>query len=161
MDYNQVRDFISAIDSSGFLMCELNLDNCCIKLSKTPNGFAQPASVSPAMPMQAMPPQPGFVASPGGFAEASPKADEPPQAAQGNVVTSPIVGTFYPSPGPGKPAFKGVGDRVKAGDVLCIIEAMKVMNEIQSEFEGELVQCLAKEGEMVEYGAPLFRIVPL
>ncbi len=73
-------------------------------------------------------------------------------------VKSPIVGTFYSSPGPGKSVFVSVGSKVKKGDTLCIIEAMKLMNEIQSEIDGEVEEILVKNEEMVEYGQPLFKI---
>ncbi|MBU3203538.1 acetyl-CoA carboxylase biotin carboxyl carrier protein [Clostridium algidicarnis] len=75
-----------------------------------------------------------------------------------NVVKSPIVGTFYKSSGPKQDPFVKIGHKVKKGEVLCIVEAMKLMNEIESEFEGEVVEILAKDGEMVEYGEPLIKI---
>lgn len=74
------------------------------------------------------------------------------------VVTSPMVGTFYESSSPDKEAFVKVGDKVKKGDVLCVIEAMKLMNEIESEFEGEIIEICVKNEEMVEFGKPLFRL---
>lgn len=79
-------------------------------------------------------------------------------ATNGEFVTSPMVGTFYISPSPDKDAFVKVGDKVKAGSVLCIIEAMKLMNEIECEWNGEVIEILVKDGEMVEYGQPLFKI---
>lgn len=75
-----------------------------------------------------------------------------------HIVKSPIVGTFYESPGPGAPPFIKTGDMVKAGQVLCIIEAMKLMNEIESDASGEIVKMLAANGKPVEYGQPLFAI---
>jgi acetyl-CoA carboxylase biotin carboxyl carrier protein len=77
------------------------------------------------------------------------------------TVTSPIVGTFYRSPSPDAPAFIDVGLRVKKGQVLCIIEAMKLMNEIESEADGIVVKALVENGQPVEYGEPLFLIEPL
>lgn len=76
----------------------------------------------------------------------------------GNVVKSPMVGTFYAKPSPDSEAFVTVGQKVKKGEVLCIIEAMKLMNEIESEFDGEITQILVKDEETVEYGKPLFVI---
>ena len=78
---------------------------------------------------------------------------------EGEIVTSPMVGTFYLKPSPEADAFVEVGKRVKKGDTLCIIEAMKLMNEIESEFDGVVEEILVKDGEPVEYGKPLFRIV--
>ena len=76
----------------------------------------------------------------------------------GNIVKSPIVGTFYSSPAPGKPDFVAVGDSVKKGDVVCIVESMKLMNEIQSEFSGKVSKILLESGTAVEYGQPLLVI---
>jgi acetyl-CoA carboxylase biotin carboxyl carrier protein len=92
--------------------------------------------------------------APGGVAE---KAAEPVKT---NIikVTSPIVGTFYRASSPDKPAYVEVGDTVKKGQVLCIIEAMKLMNEIESEGAGKIVQILVESGAPVEYGEPLFVI---
>jgi acetyl-CoA carboxylase biotin carboxyl carrier protein len=75
-------------------------------------------------------------------------------------VTSPIVGTFYRSSSPDKPPYVEVGDTVKKGQILCIIEAMKLMNEIESETAGKVVQALVENGQPVEYGQPLFVIEP-
>ena len=75
-----------------------------------------------------------------------------------HIVTSPIVGTFYEAPGPNKPKFVEAGKAVKKGDVLCVLEAMKLMNEIQSDVDGEIVEVLVKNEEMVEYNQPMFKI---
>ena len=77
-----------------------------------------------------------------------------------HVVKSPIVGTFYESPSPGSPPFVKPGDKVEAGQVLCIIEAMKLMNEIEADLGGEIVKRLVNNGQPVEYGQPLFSIRP-
>lgn len=77
---------------------------------------------------------------------------------EGNIVKSPMVGTFYIKPSPTAEAYVEVGKEVKKGDVLCIIEAMKLMNEIESEYAGTIAEILVKDGETVEYGTPLFRI---
>ena len=77
---------------------------------------------------------------------------------KGNIVKSPMVGTFYIKPSPTSEPYVQVGKDVKQGDVLCIIEAMKLMNEIESEFSGKVTEILVKDGEPVEYGTPLFRI---
>ena len=75
-----------------------------------------------------------------------------------SIITSPMVGTFYSAASPDTPAFVKVGDIISKGKVICIIEAMKLMNEIESEYNGEIVECLIKDGDMVEYGQPLFKI---
>ena len=74
------------------------------------------------------------------------------------VVKSPMVGTFYSKPSPDKDAFVKVGDNIKKGQVVCIVEAMKLMNEIESEFDGEIVEVCVNDGDIVEYGMPLFKI---
>ncbi|MDO4975088.1 MAG: acetyl-CoA carboxylase biotin carboxyl carrier protein [Alphaproteobacteria bacterium] len=78
---------------------------------------------------------------------------------EGNIVKSPMVGTFYIKPAPNAEPYVEIGKKVNKGDVLCIIEAMKLMNEIESEFTGEIKEILVKDGDTVEYGKPLFRIV--
>ena len=77
---------------------------------------------------------------------------------EGNIIKSPMVGTFYSKASPTAEAFVKIGSKVKKGDTLCIIEAMKLMNEIESEFDGEVVEILAKDEDMVEYGQALFII---
>ena len=85
--------------------------------------------------------------------------DEVQSAEQvGNIVKSPMVGTFYIKPSPTSEPYVEIGKTVKKGDILCIIEAMKLMNEIESEFSGEVTEILVKDGDSVEYGTPLFKI---
>jgi acetyl-CoA carboxylase biotin carboxyl carrier protein len=95
-------------------------------------------------------------------APAAPSAPATPAPAAADpsvkVITSPMVGTFYASPAPDAPPFVGVGSQVKADSVVCIIEAMKVMNEIQAEIAGSVVECLVATGTSVEFGQPLFRV---
>ena len=87
-----------------------------------------------------------------------PAAPENKPQPEGNVVKSPMVGTFYSKPSPTAEPFVKVGSKVKKGDTLCIIEAMKLMNEIESEFDGEVTEILLKDGDTVDYGKPLFVI---
>ena len=87
---------------------------------------------------------------------AAEKAAKP--AETGAIITSPFVGTFYRAPSPEAPPFADVGQNVRKGQVVCIVEAMKLMNEIESEFDGKLLEILVKNAEHVEYGQPLFRI---
>ena len=77
---------------------------------------------------------------------------------EGNIIKSPMVGTFYAKPSPDSKPYVEVGKVVKKGDVVCIVEAMKLMNEIETEFDGEIVEIFVKDGEAVEYGKPLFRL---
>lgn len=97
---------------------------------------------------------PARVAAPAPAAPAAPAKAEKP----GHVITSPFVGTFYRTPAPDQPAFVEVGSVVKKGQVLCIIEAMKLMNEIEAELAGKVTEILVENGQPVEFGQPLFRI---
>ena len=89
------------------------------------------------------------------------KSEEKPEekVVEGNIIKSPMIGTFYSKPSPDSMPYVEIGTVVKKGTVLCIVEAMKLMNEIESEFDGKIVEVLVKDGEPVDYGKPLFRIV--
>ena len=78
---------------------------------------------------------------------------------EGKIITSPMIGTFYAKPSPDSNPFVEVGKTIKKGDTVCIVEAMKLMNEIESEFDGKVVEVFVKDGQMVDFGKPLFRIV--
>ncbi|MGN1339575.1 MAG: acetyl-CoA carboxylase biotin carboxyl carrier protein [Oscillospiraceae bacterium] len=111
-------------------------------------------------PMPAPAPMPIMAGVPAASvaAPAAEAAAKPAEQVSGNIITSPIVGTFYASPSPDKPPFVKVGDNVNAGDVVCIIESMKLMNEINSDFTGRVAEIYAKNGEPVEFGQKLMRI---
>lgn len=105
------------------------------------------------------------IAAPGAIAAASatpqaPPAPEPPAQEILHIVKSPIVGTFYEAPSPGAPPFVKIGDTVEVGQVLCIVEAMKLLNEIESDLAGEIVKKVASNGQPIEYGQELFAIRP-
>jgi len=124
-----------------------------------------PTVAAPAAPAAMVPMSPHFTAAPAAAAAApSPPAAAPAAPAESGhpavYITSPFVGTFYRSPSPEAPPFVEIGQRVKKGQVLCIIEAMKLMNEIEAELDGSIVACLAENGQPVEYGEPLFQIRP-
>lgn len=114
----------------------------------TPSSSSQPAAV----PAQS-------VAAPATSAQAAaPAAKEPAAVPEGTTISSPFVGTFYRSPSPDSPSFVEVGTRVKKGQTLCIVEAMKLMNEIEAEMDGEVVGILVENAKPVEFGTPLFVI---
>ena len=113
-----------------------------------------PPPMPAPMPMMGVP-APTAAPAQNAPAQAAPAAEA---AVSGNIITSPIVGTFYAAASPEKPAFVKVGDAVNAGDVVCIIESMKLMNEINSEFSGKVAEIYAKDGQAVEYGQKLMRI---
>jgi acetyl-CoA carboxylase biotin carboxyl carrier protein len=112
--------------------------------------------------LSSAPPVPAAIAAP---APAPAVPSHPPAPVDENaglhVVKSPIVGTFYESPSPGSPSFVKPGDLVEVGQVLCIVEAMKLMNEIESDIAGEIVKRFVQSGQPIEYGQPLFSIRPL
>lgn len=117
-----------------------------------------PTAAQPVAQAQAPTAQPQAGAPAAG---STPAASEPEEAPDDHVeVTAPIVGTFYASPAPDAPPYVKVGDRVETGAVLCIIEAMKLMNEIEAEVAGTVAEVLVRNEEPVEYGQPLFRIEP-
>jgi acetyl-CoA carboxylase biotin carboxyl carrier protein len=104
---------------------------------------------------------PAVASAPAPAAPVAATAPSAPEAEEGlHIVKSPIVGTFYESPSPGAPAFIKAGDSVNVGQVLCIVEAMKLMNEIESDVAGEVVKLLVANGQPVEYGQPLFAVRP-
>lgn len=112
-----------------------------------------PPPMPAPLPMMGVP---AAASAQGAPAQTSAPAAETPVS--GNIITSPIVGTFYASPSPEKPAFVKPGDSVNTGDVVCIIESMKLMNEINSEFSGKVAEIYVKDGQAVEYGQKLMRI---
>ena len=150
----ELKDLIEYVEKSSFVEFELERDGFKIKLIKrtavSGNGPAGPVvqTMMPAAPAvaAAMPVPPG---------PAAPALEESPDI---HLIKSPIVGTFYRSNSPGAKAFVETGDRVSKGQVLCIVEAMKLMNEIESDCDGEVVEALVSNGQPVEYGEPLFRI---
>jgi len=91
----------------------------------------------------------------------SPAAEAKPATPKGEIITSPMVGTFYASPSPDAPPFVQAGDKVKAGQTLCILEAMKIMNELDAEYDCEILEILVEDGEAVEYDKPLFVVKKL
>lgn len=146
MDIKDIKELIHALDASGVQKFEMEEGNFKIKISKTAE--AAPAAMyhAPEEPKAVM-----AAPAPAVIVEAAPAEDL-------YIVKSPIVGTFYGSSSPGTPAFVKVGDKVAKGDTLCIIEAMKIMNEIESEEAGEIVEILVVNEDIVEYGQPLMKI---
>lgn len=108
----------------------------------------------PPMPPMGMPAMAPVAAPAPAAAPAAPAAE----TVSGNIITSPIIGTFYAAPSPDKPPFVKVGDTVNAGDVVCIIESMKLMNELNSDFSGKVAEIYVNNGEAVEFGQKLMRI---
>jgi acetyl-CoA carboxylase biotin carboxyl carrier protein len=154
LDLDFVRGLIAAVDESGIDSLEINRGGTRIRISKTP----PPAPAMPTASAAAAVPASVPAASP---APAAPAA-EPEPAAKKNLVDvkSPMVGTFYRAPAPEAPAYVESGSHVSKGQTLCILEAMKLMNELESEVDGVVREILAENADPVEYGQVLFRIEP-
>jgi oxaloacetate decarboxylase alpha subunit len=160
MNLKELKELIDMLKNTD--ITEIEIERSGVKVRVRKGGDV---SFHPVMPRMEYPPASivaPAVAEPEKPAAAVPAPAPVPAAALSNQirVTSPIVGTFYRSSSPEKPPYVEVGDIVKKGQVLCIIEAMKLMNEIESETAGKVVQIIAENGQPVEYGQPLFVIEP-
>lgn len=149
MDIAQIRKLIKLVQSSDLTEIEVTEGDQTVRISRQSQFVAQPATQTFVAPAPA-------AAAPA--ADAAPVAEE---LADQHTVKSPMVGTFYRSPSPDADAFVNEGEKVKKGDVLCIIEAMKMMNEIEAEYDGVVESILIENGTALEYGQPMFVITPL
>ena len=157
MDFEDIERILDLMRQHELTEFELEREGLKLRVRKTPTGFTTlpvagpiPNSVPPAM---AAPPS-----APAATSLPPAPVDEDDASVELAVVKSPIVGTFYRSPEPGAASFVEVGERVKKDQVLCIIEAMKLMNEIDSEYDGEIVNIYVENGQPVQYGERLFAI---
>jgi len=164
MDIRKVKKLIELLEESGIAELEITEGEESVRISRY-GGHAVAQVVHAAPPAIS----PAASAAPAAAAAPAPVAVSPSTAATGigpaerlpvaeNVVTAPMVGTYYASPAPGAKAFVDIGTEVKVGQTLCIIEAMKMMNQIESDKEGRVTAILVKNGEPVEFGQPLFVI---
>ncbi|MHC1720114.1 MAG: acetyl-CoA carboxylase biotin carboxyl carrier protein [Clostridiaceae bacterium] len=160
MDFEGIKDIINAMDNSTLDYLEVNWQGISFVMKKTGGPQTEYIKKTAAeAPKEIMLPEEKALVVPAPKpAPPAPKAEPAVPEEDIYVVVSPIVGTFYEAAGPKKPKFVSVGSTVKAGDTLCILEAMKLMNEIQSEVNGEITEVLVKNEEMVEYNQPLFKI---
>ncbi len=151
MDLRKLKTLIELVETSGIAELEIQEGEERVRITRSqaanvPQATSAPATASPSGPHAVVP------AAPAALAEA------PPPAVEGHVVKSPMVGTFYRSATPGAKPFVEVGDALEEGATLCIIEAMKLMNEIESDKSGVVTAILAENGQPVEFGQPLFVI---
>lgn len=135
-----VRELIAMMSRGGISELDLTTGDVSIRLR------GQSATTTAPVP----------AAGPVATATSSAVPDEP----EGNIITSPMIGTFYAAPSPGEAAFVKIGDEIEVGQVIGIIEAMKIMNEITADHSGVIVEALVQNAQPVEYGSPLFRVVP-
>ena len=151
MDIRKIKKLIELLEESNIGEIEIKEGEEAVRISRAGFGAAaqQFAAPAPAMPAQPAP-QPAPAA-------ATPAPE--PEAPAGHQVKSPMVGTFYRSPSPGAPAFVEVGQKVNVGDVLCIVEAMKMMNQIEADKAGTIGAILAEDGEALEFDQPMITII--
>ena len=154
MDIRKVKKLIELLEESGIAEIEIKEGEESVRISRYQGGIAPPAyqyaQYAPPPPMQAGP-APVAVA-------AAPVVAAAPAAKPDHTVTAPMVGTYYASASPGAKAFVDIGSEVNVGDTLCIIEAMKMMNQIESDKAGRVTAVMVKNGDPVEFGQPLFII---
>jgi len=156
MDLRKLKTLIDLVAESGIAEIEVTEGEDKVRIVKY---APAPPAVPVAAPMLAAPVVAApALPNPSGAPAANPAAPVQPELPKGNIVKSPMVGTFYRSPSPGASPFIEVGQTVKPGDTLCIIEAMKLLNEIEAEVAGEVKEVLVENGQAVEYGQPLFVI---
>jgi acetyl-CoA carboxylase biotin carboxyl carrier protein len=147
MDIRKVKKLIELLEESGISELEISEGEESVRISRHPRTAMQ-LPMATALPMAAAP-APATPATAAG--EHKPRNDD-------NTVTSPMVGTYYSASAPGAKSFVEIGTEIKVGQILCIIEAMKMMNQIESDKAGRVTAILAKNGEPVEFGQPLFII---
>jgi acetyl-CoA carboxylase biotin carboxyl carrier protein len=151
MDIRKVKKLIELLEESGIAEIEITEGDDSVRISRYPTGGM-------AVPMTAAPAPVAVPAAAGSVPGAIEEAIAPPVPESGHTVTAPMVGTYYSASAPGAKSFVQVGSQVEVGDVLCIIEAMKMMNQIESDVAGQVVAVLVDNGEPVEFGQPLFII---
>jgi acetyl-CoA carboxylase biotin carboxyl carrier protein len=155
MDIRKVKKLIELLEESNIDEIEIKEGEESVRISRNSAQFAVAAAAAAAPPPYAPPPPVAAAPAPAPAPVAEPA---PAPVAAGHVVSSPMVGTFYRSPSPTSPSFVEVGQTVKIGDVVCIVEAMKMMNQIEADKAGTIEAILVENGEPVEFDQPLFSI---
>ena len=156
MDFNGIGELIQKINSTDIAYFEYKTEDGHIKIDKSL--MRNISSAAEATAKEETSASPIVEPQVKNTVESSVIKEEAKEDSDLKVISSPMVGTFYSTPSPDSKAFVQVGDTINSGDVLCIIEAMKLMNEIESDISGEIVKILVKDGDMVEYGQPLFKV---
>lgn len=157
MDIRKVKKLIDLLDTSSVDEIEIHEGEESVRITRHRPTLAQLAPAAPLSAALAMPAQVPDVSVRSDAPGAAP-ADDAEELPAGHIVTSPMVGTFYQAPSPGGKPFVEVGQRVQVGDTVCIIEAMKILNQIEADHGGVIGAILAENGQPVEYGQPLFVI---
>jgi acetyl-CoA carboxylase biotin carboxyl carrier protein len=162
MDLSEIQALIKFVSKSGVNEVELETKDFKINIkagSSTPE-IQQVMTIPANYGQPAMPAAPAPVAAPAPAAPAAPAASEPAENSKYITIKSPMIGTFYRSANPESPSFVSVGDEIQEGKVICIIEAMKLFNEIESEVSGKIIKFLVDDASPVEYDQPLFLVDP-
>lgn len=161
MDFKEVKELVELINSSNLAYFEIKTNDGYIKMDKslTRNIESNKIDSSNVVKETALQQNEGPTNNISVNVKNDISEESKDEEVNIKLITSPMVGTFYSSPSPDSSAFVKEGDRIKAGDTLCILEAMKLMNEIDSDINGTIVKILVKEGQMVEYGEPLFKVM--
>jgi len=161
MNQKELKELIEFLIEKDIAEFELERGDVKVRIKRGAEHAVSPLHATPALVPVPIVASPVVTNSSAAVASAAaPSAKEATPAAEDHLhmVKSPIVGTFYESPSPGSPPFVKVGDKIEAGQVLCIVEAMKLMNEIESDVAGEIVKKLVNNGQPVEYGQELFAV---
>ena len=158
MDIRKIKKLIELLEESGIAEIEIKEGEEGVRISRMPTGAAAAAHHMVQMPAQPTNGGPMQMSASASAASMAPEAAPPKPKSNEHVVTAPMVGTFYSAPSPGAKQFVNIGDEVKAGQVLCIIEAMKMMNQIECDKAGRVTSIMATNGDPVEFGQPLFVI---
>ena len=156
MDFKDIKKIVELMDEHGLSQFKLEQDETKLELKK--GGDADVSAISQLMAAAPAPIVAAPAATPAALPVAAPAADSGGLPAGTEEITSPMVGTFYAASAPDADAFVKVGDKVSAETTVCIVEAMKVMNEIQAEISGEILEILVENGTAVLFGEPLFRV---
>ncbi len=159
MDIRKVKKLIELLEESNIDEIEIKEGEESVRISRNGAQSAASAAGQFAAPQYAPPPQYAAPPAPAPIAAAPAEPAAAPAASEGDVVCSPMVGTFYRSPSPSSPSFVEVGSTVKVGDIICIVEAMKMMNQIEADKAGTIGAILVENGEPVEFDQPLFSII--
>ena len=157
MDLRKIKKLIELLEESQLGEIEIHEGEESVRLIRHTPAAATPPAVAPALVQAAAPPAPAARSRLAEEDEAAGQSNEP-VLPEGEVVRSPMVGTYYSSPNPETAAFVQVGSSVAVGDTLCLVEAMKMFNQIEAEFAGEVVAVLVEDGQPVEFDEPLFVI---
>jgi acetyl-CoA carboxylase biotin carboxyl carrier protein len=147
LDAKELRDILLTLNQTDITELTLKTDDMELTVRRGQSVAAGPSAPAPSDKV---------------LSEAAPPLSAPPPTSEKRYVEvlSPMVGTFYRAPGPDESPFAEVGDRIRVGQTVCIIEAMKLMNELESEVAGEVIEILLQNGQPVEYGQPLMRVIP-